>query len=592
MSAWRLFFSSRRCRPLPILVLALVTTVSAQANNVLHYLPSNALGFVVIHDVTEASAKIERFMQLFEISLPAPLTFVKYATGLGEGIDQQGDVLVAMLPAAEVSSVWQPIVLLPIADYAQFAASVNGDASGEICRVTIAGEDVLVVKKDAYALLMNIEHRETLERLVARQPKPLSVLKPLQPWLATTDVAFTLMPAGADKLFDLGRQKVAQQEEDLSGEFDDPEFAEMLKQIRKTWAFYHWVLELLDQQIKVAAVGVSFDENMNVRLGKRVLLESSTGEPNHVASTKVDASLLAGYRAGPFVVAGGGSFAPGWADWMAQLNRRLAQQFPEAEGYGHFQEEDWQKVEQSYRTLYDGIRSFSFLMRPGSDQEPLLSNLFSIVTVEDSATYLESFKKSFELNNELMRRSTLDVDLQYEISPVTIAGGKGYEMVADLLTAFGGDNNVLFFDAVLKKVFGEDGKFRIFVVAADPTHVVSGIQSREKLAALVEDLRHNNSELQQQQSLQVTRQLLASQPSWKMFVSPRGSIQFFSRFLNEVVAQFGPVVPQFPEYPATPPIGFSMNLANSVLAVDLVFPSETLAGLAKFIKACKEEFGG
>jgi len=589
MFAFRLPRYPRRCGFLPALVLALITAVGARAGDVLHYLPENALGFVVIRNVEGANTKIERFMRMFEIALPAPLAFVKYATGLDEGIDQQGDVLVALLPGTQLSLAVQPMVMLPVSDYAQFAASIHGDASGEICRVTIAGEDVLIARKDTYALLMNLEHRETLERLVGLEPKALSIIKPLQPWLASTDIAITLMPAGADKLFNLGRQEVAQQQEDLAEEFGDPEFAEMLEEMRKSWAVYRWVLELLDTEIEVFALGISIDEQTNIRIGKRVLLNKK-GELSHVGVAKADDSLLRGYSAGPFVATGGGPIASGWARWFAKMNRRIAEQFPETEGYTEFEEEDWEKVEQSYRTLYDDLRSFSFLIRPASAEEPLISNIFTLSTVEDSASYLESFKKSFELDNDLLRRSTLDVDFQYEIAPVTIAEGKGYEIVADLLTAIGGDNNVLFFDTVIKKVLGEDGKLHIYVIAADETHVVTGIQSREQLAALIEDVRSNENGLKQQEELQVTERLVDSRAPWRIFLSPQGCIQLASRFLNEVLTQFAPGVPQLPEYPATPPIGFSMNIADSVLEGDLVLPFETLEGLAKFIKACKEEF--
>ena len=78
--------------------------------------------------------------------------------------------------------------LLPVSDYAKFAESIKGDATGEICRVTIADEDVLVAKRDDYALLMNVEHRALMQQILAAQRSlcPLRSEPIASGWLATT----------------------------------------------------------------------------------------------------------------------------------------------------------------------------------------------------------------------------------------------------------------------------------------------------------------------------------------------------------------------------------------------------------------------
>ncbi|MCG8449355.1 MAG: hypothetical protein MI725_07240, partial [Pirellulales bacterium] len=182
---------------------------AASADGVYDYLPEDALGFVTFRNLSEIDTKAQKLTELFEIPLPAPLTFVKLTTGLNEGLHAEGDVLVALLPGATPTSEPEPMVLLPISDYPTFAESIHGDASGEICRVSIAGEDVLVAKDREYALLMNVEHRETLEVLLDMEPKPVADLQPLEPWLAKNDVAVAIMPAGAELLIKLGNDALA-----------------------------------------------------------------------------------------------------------------------------------------------------------------------------------------------------------------------------------------------------------------------------------------------------------------------------------------------------------------------------------------------
>ena len=154
-------------------VLSLCIVVGASAGQITDHLPKDTLGFVAVHDLQSVDAKVTAFMQIFEVPMPSPLTFLKIFTGMGEGIDQQGDLVVAILPADDGGWDFRPLVLLSVTDYAALAESVQADASGEICRVAIGGEDVLIAKKDDFAVLMNVEDRTSLEQLLGQAPKPL-----------------------------------------------------------------------------------------------------------------------------------------------------------------------------------------------------------------------------------------------------------------------------------------------------------------------------------------------------------------------------------------------------------------------------------
>ena len=58
--------------------------------------------------------------------------FIKAATGLGAGVNESGDALLVALPG-EISPLAPKLLLMvTVSDYAAFAASVGGDASGEL----------------------------------------------------------------------------------------------------------------------------------------------------------------------------------------------------------------------------------------------------------------------------------------------------------------------------------------------------------------------------------------------------------------------------------------------------------------------------
>ena len=109
-----------------ILILGSLATRTG-AEEVTEHLPSNALGLVVAQDLEQVDAKVQQFCELFSIEgIPSPLMFLSFATGLKEGLDRNGDVMLALLPGEELTSAPVPMLLLPATDYAKFVAPSKG----------------------------------------------------------------------------------------------------------------------------------------------------------------------------------------------------------------------------------------------------------------------------------------------------------------------------------------------------------------------------------------------------------------------------------------------------------------------------------
>ena len=320
-------------------------------------------------------------------------------------------------------------------DYAKFATSIHGDGSGEICRVAIAGESVLVAKFGEYALLMDVEHRETMELMLGLQQSPVASLKPLDSWIDENDVIIALMPNGLETLLSLGKKAVAQQHEQIKGELDDPQIAVLLQQMEISAEIFQWGLESLEAEIELVALAVSLDENTNLRVSKRVLLKEG-GKLISVTPLKSETvSPLLGYANQPFVVAGGGPFPEGWAEALSTLGRTFMERMPELYGLEEMDRQEWEKLQDSYLSLMKDIQSTSLIVLPGKEGEPLFSNVFGIMKTVDAAGYLESYRKAMELWNEIMENSTSDIALNYEITTKTIATKNACEIVVDVASA-------------------------------------------------------------------------------------------------------------------------------------------------------------
>ncbi len=77
------------------------------AGDVTSHVPKDAYGFAVVNNLSETSEKIEKLAALFDAPLPPILAYLSRQTGLGEGIDANGQFLVALLPDKKVARYYQ-----------------------------------------------------------------------------------------------------------------------------------------------------------------------------------------------------------------------------------------------------------------------------------------------------------------------------------------------------------------------------------------------------------------------------------------------------------------------------------------------------
>ncbi len=586
-----MLISSLRATVITALLLLPIGVVHAES--VLDHVPDDTIGFVAIRNLAATNAKIEGVTKIFqEISpmpIPAPLPVLKAATGLGAGLNEQGDALLALLPGDDGVVTPRPLLIVAVSDYAAFAASINGDATGEVCRVTIAGEEILVAQRGSYAVLMNVEHRERLESLLAAETKAIAALEPFSDWLAHVDVAAVLTPSGVDMLTAMGRQGIAGQRAAMAQRLAEPEMADSLKQVQQSLQMYESLLGFLGAELEAAAAGLAIDDDSNVKLVSRVTL-SKTGELAEASAEAAShASPLAGYPDAPYVFAAGGPVPPAYGDATAVFIRKLLEANPESHGFQELTEQEWQELEDSWKSTMKGMRSMSMIMLPGEEEEPLYSNVYGIMSVEDPKAYLETYAKAMEKWNDLLSRTTSDIKLEYKTSEVKVDGKPGIL----LTTEFGdlaNDPNVPMMKPMMEAMFGEDGTMRMYLVAADEKNVVMGIAEESAIANVMANLAEGEVGLAEASATQTTVKLLDPKAPWIGVLSPQGTVAWATRFANMFMAQFGQGVPTIPEFPDSPPLGFSVNYGAGAFSTEMAWPADTLKSLAAYIKKVQDTF--
>lgn len=567
-----------------LVALLVLGRLPAHGAGILDQLPADATGFVAVRNLSAASEKVERvtaiFKELTPGPLPAPLALAKGVTGIGPGLNEEGDALLAFLPSADAPFPPQPLLLLPVSDYAAFAESLSGDASGEICRVTVSGEEVLLAKRGDFAALMNVDHRDQFESLLATAPAIAAELAPLADWLATTDLAVGLTRSGVERLAALGRRQAADQRQQAEAMLNDPEESEALREIQRSMQAFELALEFLGAEIKGGAVGLSIDAATNVKLAKRVILSEAGVLAAMTGAKPLAKAPLANFAAGQFVIAGGGPLPPGFGDALASTIRRVTEQLPPGRGYEGFTPDDWEKLEQSHREFMKGLNSTSFVLYVGEKEEGLLSNYYSVAKADDAKAYLQSFRKSLELDNELMAKAENDLSFPFELKDAEVHDKPAVVAVADIGGAVA-DPNVPGVEALVKAMVGPEGKLSLYAIAADSNTTVIGSASEEKLAKAVTFAVNGEKGLADDSSVKTTADLLDPAAPWSVYISPAGAVAWGARGAQSWAAAFGDDR-RAPPFPATAPIGISLTLTEGQLRSELVAPVDLLKGIAEY----------
>jgi hypothetical protein len=137
---------------------------------------------------------------------------------------------------------------------------------------------------------------------------------------------------------------------------------------------------------------------------------------------------------------------------------------------------------------------------------------------------------------------------------------------------------------MMQKMFGEDGKMRAYLVQVDGTRVLMSYSAEPAVQKQIASLGEGAALLANDASVATTAELLPGDSPVVAYVSPQGCVAWFSRLMNVMMGAFGGGGPVIPGYPATPPVGISIGLEGRVIETDVVFPTEMLQGLSKYIE--------
>lgn len=559
-------------------VIAASGHLPTHAEEVLDYLPEDALGFVLVRDVKVTSERFQFLAHSVGVPLPGPLEYFKSVTNITAGLDEGGDALVALLPGSRRIDAPQPMVLLPISNYDEFSASIQADPSGKLSSVELVGEKILVARQGPFAMLMNPEHRETLKVITSLEPSPVEMLGPWSEWLAEKQISLVVMPEGRNWIRRSSKQLFSRSGSGGSGLqqglLGRPEIAGLLGQLRQGAPVYQAILEGLCTEFEAVAYGLEVDEQANIRFGKRAMLNSDMA-----LNEKSPATIqLAGFGDGQFMFAGGSALPTGALEKLIRGYSRVQQRSPELWDLGDLSPDQWQAHEDATVNVAKHIKSMRFLLVPGEKEEPLLSNLVGVLQVDDAAAFRQAYKAQVAMRNQVLAQSTSDIQLKWEIADTTIADLPAIEESLDVATA-AADPDLPIFNWMIEAALGKDGKLELLWVQTDDNQIVCGMCEQDDITNLIKQLKAEEKGLGESKQIDTTRNLLPKESAGLWFISLQGCAQWANRCFEELLEPvFGFSNPQF-ELPESPPIGFSLDFPKNQIVSEIVWPRELTQAL-------------
>jgi hypothetical protein len=573
------------------ILLGVACTVAARGEGIFDYVPADALGVVVVRDLAATDAKVRQLEEVFaglsDVPLPAPLALFKAATGFGDGLDEDGDALLAMLIGDDERGDPKPMLLIPVTDYARFAAAIGADASGEVARVRIAQQDVLAARRGDYALLMNVEHRPTMEAMLATPTTDASpAFDELADWLDRVDVAGIVLPKYVEIFVKYGPESNEDVRAAATQELAQLGGGAALVGLNAGLAINARLIEVMRTDVQAVAVGAAVDKAGNVRLSNRVALKPDGPLAALESASRPEGSPLAGVPDQPFVLGGGGPLPKGWAEAIARVARTVTHDLREGYGFDGFEDLQWEQVEESWRLSLQE-RAGGFVMLVGDKGAPLIGNVYNHVHVDDSAAYLNALRRSTEMWNQLTLQSSSDLKLIYELVDVEVDGHKGLLVTADVAGA-AGDEEYPLMKVMWETALGKGGQYRHYYLPLDDTRVLAVIGDEAQARQGVAWATANERGLADSLHVKSTAKLLDPAAAWMFYVSPQGCVAWYERLYGLLTAQFGAPAIKLPVYAAGPPIGVGITLDHRALQVDAVAPVQTLRDLAAFAREAKK----
>ncbi len=572
----------------------LATTIFAA--DVLQHVPHDALGFVVIKNLAATDTKVDRLLKTLNSPYPSPLVFLKAVTGIDEGVNAQGEFMLAVLPGAgDDDSAPQFAVWLPISDFDSMLKSLDATPGDAISAIRVADEDLLIARLGDWALIMDPDQRGRMEKMLSDKPTPPATIAAWKDWIDDNDVAAVVLPGGvsatlrwaakapagfpenpaadvesADDLFGAAEEVddpfVAANAVPASGGIYEPVHAAVHKWIGRSRELHEWL-----KQVAVIGCAVRLDERGNVMASVR--LRSSNEHPFATGADAAVPSPPSMYQQLDFVLHGAGHIPTSLMSVAsATYARKILNELKDVE-HVDLDDKTAERFVQAFQAAASGIDSWVVATPLGKKSDGAYTNNFLALRVASAKTFVEQAGDVMQLWNQMHRDAKHGTRMVFDIEETKIGERSATQYSLDVAT-IEGMPAIPETRQAMERFFGPGGKLRVWLVQVDDQTVLLAAATPEQVTKGLQLVDRKLPSEWNQPKLAAANKLLAEKSDVRLFISPHGQSKW-GRRLSEAMTgpNFGPAAKEFPE---SPPVGFAGQVRGNELWLEAAIPAETI----------------
>jgi hypothetical protein len=590
-----------------ISLLCAVSQPDVHATEVVWQLPPGTLGFAVVRDIGTTDGKLERLITALQLPTFGPLEFLRTATGIGDGLDVHGEFMLALLPSEAAGRQFEYCVWLPVSNYDRLLESVGSRPNDGITAVTIAGEDLLIAKRDKWAVVMDPDRRDLLENLLAVAARTPDTVRTWEKWVDASDVAVVALEGGVQELFDLFRtDQLAEAQADSNKPDDDlfgpadrgryrlpdqndqsGEAVGILGRAYHTIRSVHAAVPELQQwigEVQSLGIGLRLDDDQNALTQVRLNLKSDTTvEPATAQSRAASESAPGLFDEGEFIVHGTATFPTDAFAAVASAYVRLQVNELTAAEQIRLDEDSLTRFYDAVEQAAAHVTSACVLTLPGAQTDGVYTNSYLAVRTADVDKFVELVNEAMRLWNQVNREGQGGPRLVFDVEELSIGDRKAVQYSLDLAEADGA--------AVLpetrqamEKLFGPGGKLRLLIGKVDEHTALLAGATPEQAATMLSQLDRKQVVDWQRPPFAEANRFLPEKAAGRIFLSPHGFTSWKAREMAAIVGTEVIGGPLVKEFSASPPIGVAGGLNNDELWLDIAIPAETIRAAGTYLQ--------
>ena len=539
-------------------------------------LPEGVYGFAVVRNLGELDAKLSALAKDLQVTAPGPLMLVRTLSGIQEGLDEKGSLVVAVLPGTIEGEPPFPVLFVPVTDYKKFVAQLQ--PAENATTITIANQQFAVAQKGKYAALAPPDREESLQKVVAAKGASLGLPGHVTSWAGEHDAYLVVMPEAIKQAIGPVREGLQQAKANFPA--DNPQ----LKMVATVFEFYDNILSTVEKEITHFGLGLRLDQGtIYVNSHSAFLPNGSLAQAAGDAKQPAQRALAA-LTAGTYVMAFDGVIPESWLKGMSKFSAEAMQMMMPPDGE-QLSDEQIKKLTEVMQESMSGVESMAFRFGTIQPGKSIYGGMSAAMKVKNSKEFLARYEKLIvEMSATLKGNPFFE---SYTLTKGKVGGVETLQVSMDMSAMIKGvpDANT---QRMMELMIGEGGKLTAYLAPADATTVVM-TYGEDTLAETLKAATKKTASFTAQPEIMTTMKLLPKDSQWVAFFSPKGIVEFAQSMMAAIAPD---EQAQLPPFPVTPPVGLGARMTTQGCDTSLVLPKELLVAIGGYAQAMQRQGGG